>query len=54
MRSGDTYASHLGEPTQAPGGCVAAVHPGATSAEQDRSAGARAYRLVDGAAGSWR
>jgi len=53
MRSGDPYASRLGEPAQAPGGRMA-VHPGAAGVEQDRPASARANCLVDGAADGWR
>jgi hypothetical protein len=53
MRSGDPYASRLGEPAQAPGGRMA-VHPGAAGVEEDRPAGARADCLVDAAADGWR
>jgi len=46
-------ASRPGEPAQAPGGRMT-VHPGAAAVQQDRSAGAGAYCLVDGAPDGWR
>jgi hypothetical protein len=53
MSLGCLYAGSFGEPPQAACGRVP-VHPGAAGVEQDRSAGARAYCLVDGPADGWR
>jgi hypothetical protein len=53
MRSGDLYASSLGESAQAACRRVS-VHPGAAAVEQDRSASPGAYRLVDSAPDGWR
>jgi hypothetical protein len=50
---GDSHASNLGQVPQPAGGGVA-VHPGATSVEQDRPASAGADRAVDGPPGRWR
>jgi hypothetical protein len=49
MRSGNPDSGHLSEPPQPAGGGMA-VHPGATTADQDRRSGAACSRLIDGPA----